>query len=268
MGSPAYMDRLPWSEVAVLRYTSCMGWPCGRISSISLAGILGVVGMGCPDAACRAGGEAKARERMVREQIKARGVKDPRVLRAMGKVERHRFVSAALRDYAYADRPLPIGHRQTISQPFIVASMTEALNPRPGDRVLEIGTGSGYQAAILAEVVKEVYSIEILPALAKDAKALLGKLGYRNIHVKLGDGYAGWPERQPFDGILVTAAPPDVPKPLLGQLRVGGRLVMPVGTRRQELVRITRTAKGFKRERLYGVRFVPMTGEAQRRSKP
>ena len=205
------------------------------------------------------------RQQMVTTQIAARGVRDERVLAAMGRVPRHAFVPAGFRALAYVDSPLSIGHGQTISQPFIVAFMTEAAEIEPDHRVLEIGTGSGYQAAVLAEVAKEVYSIEIVRALGETAAARLQRLGYGNVTVKIGDGYEGWPEQAPFDAILVTAAPPSVPPPLLEQLRIGGRLVMPVGDYSQQLVRITKRAEGQTHETLLPVRFVPMTGKAQER---
>jgi len=205
-----------------------------------------------------------SREAMVRDQIEARGVSDPKVLAAMRKVPRHELVPVSVRAAAYADHPLPIGHDQTISQPYIVAFMTEALALRGDERVLEIGTGSGYQAAVLAEIAKEVYTIEIVPALARRAKGDLARLGYARVVVREGDGYRGWPEHAPFDAIIVTAAPPKIPQPLLDQLKPGGRLVVPVGTSTQELTRITKAADGFRQEQLLPVRFVPMTGEAQR----
>jgi len=201
---------------------------------------------------------------MVTDQIASRGIKDKAVLEALRKVPRHRFVPAVWQPLAYTDGPLPIGEGQTISQPYIVAWMTELIEPAKKMRVLEIGTGSGYQAAILAECVGEVDSIEVVPTLGRKAKALLGDLAYRNVQVRIGDGYAGWPERAPYDAILLTAAPPsEVPRPLLDQLKPGGRLVAPVGRDDQRLVRITKTPTGFKREVLAGVRFVPMTGKAQ-----
>lgn len=206
---------------------------------------------------------AAARERMVREQIEARGVTDARVLAAMRAVPRHELVPEELRGSAYEDRPLPIGYGQTISQPYVVAFMTQALELEPGDRVLEVGTGSGYQAAVLGELAKEVYTIEIVEPLAERAAADLARLGYKNVHVRAGDGYRGWPEHAPFDAIVVTAAPERVPQPLIDQLAVGGRLVLPVGRFIQELVRITREETGLREERLLDVRFVPMTGEAQ-----
>src|SRR5436853_7386551 len=171
------------------------------------------------------------RESMVKEQIVMRGVVEERVLAAMRKVPREEFVPAEFRAESYTDRPLPIGYDQTISQPFIVAFMTEELRPKPTDRVLEIGTGSGYQAAILAELVAEVYSIEIIEPLAKNAEATLQRLGCKNVHVKAGDGYKGWPEHAPFDCVIVTCAPDHVPKQLTDQLKDGGRMIIPVGGR-------------------------------------
>jgi protein-L-isoaspartate(D-aspartate) O-methyltransferase len=200
---------------------------------------------------------------MVVEQIERRGVRDGRVLAAMRKVPRHLFVPSEEQGYAYADTPLPIGYRQTISQPYIVAFMTEALELKPQDRVLEIGTGSGYQTAVLAELVQEVYSIDIVAPLAQQAEERLRRLGYTNVRIRVGDGYRGWPEAAPFDAIMVTAAPDHVPQPLVDQLREGGRLVVPVGRWEQDLVRLRRTPKGIHRETLLPVRFVPMTGEAQ-----
>ena len=200
---------------------------------------------------------------MVDEQIAARGVKDPRVLEAMRETPRHLFVPESLRAYAYEDRPLPIGHRQTISQPYIVAFMTELLRPEPDDVVLEIGTGSGYQAAVLSSLVKTVVSIEILPELAEQAKVQLAAAGRNNVQVIIGDGYRGLPGRAPFEGIIVTAAPPEVPAALVEQLAVGGRLVIPVGEGIQELLVIERTSSGVTRRSVLPVRFVPMTGEAQ-----
>ena len=205
----------------------------------------------------------QARERMLREQIEARGVTDARVLAALRAVPRHELVPEAQRDYAYEDRPLPIGHGQTISQPYIVALMSEALELDENERVLEIGTGSGYQAAVLGELAREVYSIEIVAPLAERAKLDLARLGYDNVQVRQGDGYRGWPEQAPFDAIVVTAAPEHVPQALVDQLAVGGRLVIPVGRGVQELLRITRDEQGVHEERLLGVRFVPMTGEAR-----
>lgn len=205
----------------------------------------------------------KARRAMVRDQIAARGVTDPGVLEAMRKVPRHELVPETVRDLAYADRPLPIGEGQTISQPYIVAYMTEKLKLGGDEKILEIGTGSGYQAAVLAELGKEVYTIEIVPELARRAERDLQRLGYDNVHVREGDGYRGWPEHAPFDAIILTAAPGRIPEPLVEQLAVGGRMILPVGDRYQELVLITRNEKGVQESRLIGVRFVPMTGEIQ-----
>lgn len=204
-----------------------------------------------------------ARENMVRTQIIRRGVTDRLTLSAMRKVPRHLFVPEERRSEAYADYPLPIGLNQTISQPYIVAFMTEALQLKGGEKVLEIGTGSGYQAAVLAEIADSVFTIEILKPLADSAWERLQKLGYKNVYVRCGDGYQGWPEHAPFDAIIVTAAPDHVPQPLVDQLKVGGRMVIPVGQVYQELIRITKTEKEIRRENILPVRFVPMTGEAQ-----
>jgi protein-L-isoaspartate(D-aspartate) O-methyltransferase len=196
---------------------------------------------------------------MVRTQIEARGISDPRVLSAMRAVPRQEFVPEPLRDQAYDDRPLPIGHQQTISQPFVVAAMTELAHIEPSARVLEIGTGSGYQAAVLATLAAEVYTVEIVPALAACARETLTRLGFDNIRFRVGDGHAGWPEAAPFDAIVVTAAPAQVPEALLEQLADGGRLVIPVGDADQELLEITRSPSGFRRRSVFPVRFVPMT---------
>ena len=209
--------------------------------------------------------QLEARERMVREQIEARGVRDPRVLAAMREIPRHEFVPEAQRASAYEDRPLPIGAGQTISQPYIVAVMSELLELDGSEKVLEIGTGSGYQAAVLGRLAREVYSIEIVPELAHRAQAELARQGYANVQVRQGDGYRGWPEHAPFDAVLVTAAPDHLPQPLVEQLAQGGRMVVPVGHGAQELVRITRDERGVHEERLIGVRFVPMRGEAEQR---
>jgi protein-L-isoaspartate(D-aspartate) O-methyltransferase len=211
----------------------------------------------------QADGPEEARRRMVEQQIVARGVSDPRVLDAMRAVARHRFVDASLAAQAYSDQPLPIGNGQTISQPYIVAYMTELLKLPPGARVLEVGTGCGYQTAVLAEIAREVWSIEIVQALANRATQTLAELGYRNAHVRHGDGYGGWPEHAPFDGILVAAAPDHVPPALVAQLKVGGRLVIPVGRLDQEMRVITRTVDGSREERLIPVRFVPLTRDVR-----
>ena len=189
---------------------------------------------------------------------------DPRVAAALGKVPRHRFVPAHLADRAYENRPLPIGHEQTISQPFIVALMTELVDPKPADRVLEVGTGSGYQAAVLAELVARVYTIEIVRPLGEQAAELLKTLGYRNVEVRIGDGYLGWPEAAPFDAIVVTAAPDHMPQPLIDQLAPGGRLIAPVGSRFgiQQLQLLRKDAQGRAVTRsVLEVRFVPLTRE-------
>jgi protein-L-isoaspartate(D-aspartate) O-methyltransferase len=204
---------------------------------------------------------------MVESQIVSRGVSNPRVLEAMRTVPRHLFVPASVRAMAYADHPLPIGEGQTISQPYIVAFMTELLDPQPEDKVLEIGTGSGYQAAVLSELVRHVYTIEILPSLAQRAAETLRVNAYQNVTVITGDGYLGLPDVAPFDGIIVTAAPEEVPGPLLEQLAIGGRMVIPVGEVYQELQVIVRTEKGFETKSVLPVRFVPMTGESQKSSK-
>jgi protein-L-isoaspartate(D-aspartate) O-methyltransferase len=209
---------------------------------------------------------AAARQRMVDQQLIAdwRGISNPQVLRAMATVPRHEFVPPEMRPSAYEDHPLPIGHGQTISQPYIVAFMTEQLAPQAGDRVLEIGTGSGYQAAILAGLVREVYSIEIVEPLAKRATADLARLGYHNVRVRHGDGYQGWPEAAPFDSIIVTCAPDHVPQPLVDQLREGGRMVIPVGDFGDQNLFLLRKRGGrLERERILPVRFVPMTGTAE-----
>ena len=198
------------------------------------------------------------RKKMVEDQIIKRGVSDPRVIEVMRKISRHLFVPQESWDYAYDDHPLEIGYGQTISQPYIVAYMTEVAGLKPTDRVLEIGTGSGYQAAVLAEIVKEVYTIEIVEELAASAHDRLKRLGYKNIFVKYGDGYQGWEEHAPYDAIIVTAAPNDIPQKLLEQLKVGGHMVIPIGSFFQELYLITRTEKGVEKTTLLPVRFVPM----------
>lgn len=207
---------------------------------------------------------ARRRERMVVETIVSRGVRDARVLAAMRKVERHLFVPPEMLAQAYDDHPLPIGYGQTISQPYIVAFMTEALGLRGGETVLEVGTGCGYQAAVLSELAARVYTIEIVAPLAGEARGRLARLGYANVEVRAGDGYRGWSEAAPFDAILVTAAAPRVPAPLKEQLRDGGRLILPVGDEEQDLVVVTRRGTGFDERRVMPVRFVPMTGEIRR----
>lgn len=211
------------------------------------------------------------RKRMVEEQLKGpgRNITDPRVLKAMEKVPRHKFVPPEFIHEAYDDHPVPIGFGQTISQPYIVAFMTEQLHLQPDDKVLEIGTGSGYQAAILAEIAKEVYTIEIIAELAKRAKTTLAELGYTNVHVRIGDGYQGWPEAAPFDAIMLTCAPDHVPPPLVDQLKDGGRMILPVTGPfgMQELILLVKQGDQLLKKRVLPVRFVPMTGEAERRSR-
>ena len=204
------------------------------------------------------------RDWMVDTQIVGRGIIDPKVVSAMRRVPRHHFIPDYESEDAYGDFPLSIGHSQTISQPYIVAFMTEALKLQPGEKILEIGTGSGYQAAILAELGVQVFSIEIVEPLAARASEALKELGYDNVRVRAGDGYQGWPEEQPFDGIILTAAPDHIPLPLLDQLRIGGRLILPVGDYSQNLVLIRRTEEGYQRTELLPVRFVPMTGQAEK----
>ena len=204
------------------------------------------------------------RHYMVESQIKSRGVLDENVLLAMKKVPRHEFVPENLQSEAYIDDPLPIGESQTISQPYIVAYMTEQLDLKKTDKVLEIGTGSGYQAAILAEIVDSVFTIEIIDELAEQAKQTLKDLKYKNVFVKSGDGYKGWPSEAPFDAIIITAAPTKIPQPLVEQLNVGGKMILPLGNFYQELVLLTKTETGVDRKTLLPVRFVPMTGEIQK----
>jgi len=199
-----------------------------------------------------------ARERMVEFQIRNRGIQDARVLRAMSRIPRHLFLADELKAYAYADEPLPIGEGQTISQPYIVAYMTEVLKLLGNEKVLEIGTGSGYQTAVLAELARDVYTVELISRLSIRAQEKLGAMGYQNVHFKVGDGSEGWPDFAPFDAIIVTAAPSSVPRSLESQLGVPGRMVIPVGSEFQELILVTRKKRGFKRQRLLSVRFVPL----------
>ena len=248
------MSALPrgsWNRIEAPARNAVLSW-------LSLA-----FGCGAPSD----GGFDAARRAMVDEQLAARDIRDPRVLAAMVKVPRHRFVSEELARYAYRDAPLPIGHGQTISQPYIVAFMTQALALDGHERVLEVGTGSGYQAAILGECAREVFTIEIVSELADRARRLLEDLGCANVHVRVGDGYAGWPDAGPFDAILVAAAPDHVPQPLVEQLAIGGRMVVPVGPASkgsQELVLIEKTSQGILQSSLLPVQFVPMTGQATR----
>ena len=201
----------------------------------------------------------RQRQQMVEQQIRQRGITHPAVLAAFLKVPRHQFVSPEWREFAYQDGPLPIGDNQTISQPYIVAAMTEAADISPQDKVLEIGTGSGYQTAILGELAKTVYTVEIIPHLAQNAKATLTNLGYHNIYAKVGDGYLGWSDYAPYDVIIVTAAPPHIPPPLKEQLALNGRMVIPVGTVYQTLLILKKTMMGWVEQFLFPVRFVPLT---------
>jgi protein-L-isoaspartate(D-aspartate) O-methyltransferase len=200
---------------------------------------------------------------MIREQLEARDIKDPRVLAAMAGVPRHEFVPADLVESAYEDCALPLRSGQTISQPYIVAYMTQALDLKGMERVLEVGTGSGYQAAVLAGIVPEIYTVEILAELSGQAASTLARLGYKNVHFRIGDGYAGWPEHAPYDRIIVTAAPERVPQPLIDQMQIGGRMIIPVGRIEQELAILDKGSDGIRRHSAIPVRFVPMTGKAQ-----
>ena len=205
---------------------------------------------------------AQAKEEMLKEHLQARGIEDERVLSAFREVPREEFIPQELNHLSYEDTPLEIGNGQTISQPYTVAFMTQLLGPKEKDVVLEVGTGSGYQGAILSRLVRQVYSIERFKELSDKAKEVLDRLGYKNVELKVGDGSLGWPEKAPFDGVIVTAGSPDIPPPLLEQLKEGGRLVIPVGTHGQEMVKVTKTKVGVKREVFPGFRFVPLVGEA------
>lgn len=224
----------------------------------------GLLWTGCPGPADDPDPTARARAGMVERQIAARGVKDERVLQVMREVPRHLFVPPDQASQAYDDHPLPIGSGQTISQPYVVAFMTEQLRLTGTERVLEIGTGSGYQAAVLSRLAGKVFSIEIRPELSAEATERLTAVGAANVQIRTGDGFYGWPEEAPFDGILVTAAPETVPEPLLAQLAPGGRMVIPVGGFYQELKVIERTPDGFRERSVLPVRFVPFVGEAER----
>jgi protein-L-isoaspartate(D-aspartate) O-methyltransferase len=220
---------------------------------------------GCGQTAAPPSDFTAERQQMLQQQLRERGIKDERVLAAMAKVPREEFVPPESRGASYADGPLPIGYGQTISQPYIVAFMTEELRLKPSDRVLEIGTGSGYQSAILAKLVAEVYTIEIVEPLAKNAEATLQRLGYKNVQLKMGDGYKGWPEAAPFDAIIVTCAPDRVPQPLTDQLKDNGRMIIPVGERfAQELYLLEKKNGKLKESAVLPVRFVPMTREVQK----
>lgn len=206
------------------------------------------------------------RQKMVEQQIIARGIKDEQVLKAMLKVPRHRFVPPEQKQFAYDDRPLPIGEEQDITQPYIIALMIETLQLKGDEKVMEIGTGSGYQTAILAEIAKEVFSIEIRQALANEARVRLKEMGYSNVAIKVGDGYRGWKENAPFDKIIVTAAPTHIPEPLIQQLRLGGKMVIPVGKDFQELLLLSKEEQTLSEYHITPVKFVPMEGEAEKKS--
>jgi protein-L-isoaspartate(D-aspartate) O-methyltransferase len=235
------------------------------VRSIARSLIVGAIAAtGCGQKAAPVFDFAAQRQLMVQEQLVPRGLKDARVLAAMAKVPREEFVPADSRAASYEDGPLPIGYDQTISQPYIVAFMTEKLQPKPDHRVLEVGTGSGYQAAVLAELVADVYTIEIVEPLAKNAEATLQRLGYKNVHVKVGDGYSGWPDHAPFDAIIVTCAPNHVPQQLTDQLKDGGRMIIPVGERfAQELYLLDKKDGRLRESAVLPVRFVPMAGEGK-----
>jgi protein-L-isoaspartate(D-aspartate) O-methyltransferase len=203
---------------------------------------------------------AGKRKAMVDSQIRRRGVKDPQLLTSLEKVPRHLFVPARFQKQAYNDEPLPIGYQQTISQPYIVAYMVEQLQLNGTEKVLEIGTGSGYQTAILAELAEQVFSIEIVPELARQAEKILGEVSYKNVHLRTGDGNNGWPEEAPFDAIIVSAAPSQIPQPLADQLSLGGRMIIPIGDDQQDLIFLLNTGQGIEQFRKIPVRFVPMTG--------
>ncbi len=231
----------------------------GKRRSVLVGVVLTGLAFGCAAVSADDGKLWESRMRdMVEEQLRSRGIRDERVLEAMGRVPRHLFVDPDLADLAYEDAPLPIGHDQTISQPYVVAYMTELAAVKPGDRVLEVGTGSGYQAAVLGEIAREVYTVEIIEPLAQKARETLAKLGLTRVHVRHGDGHKGWPQKAPFDVILVTAAANEVPPALVDQLKTGGRMVIPIGSVFQFIYLVTKTEKGIEKKELLPVRFVPM----------
>jgi len=235
-------------------------------ASFCVAGILGLIGWlgfrSSPESRMKIEDFTALRAAMAQNQLRAGGIRNPRVLEAMAKVPRHQFVPPLLLPDAYEDEALPIGHGQTISQPYVVAFMTEKLEPKSADRVLEIGTGSGYQAAVLAELVQEVFSVEIIKELAEEAGRALNHLGYQNVRIKCGDGYLGWPEHAPFDSVIVTCAPDHVPQPLIDQLKEGGRMIIPVGEGYDQKLFLLEKKGGVVRQTaVLPVRFVPMTGE-------
>lgn len=248
---------------ALCRRSQCVIFLCAAVIGLP-AMIPSCKGDQGADSALSSPNRETERRRMVDQYIIPRGIKDPAVIAAMRRVPRHRFVPDQYSVFAYIDGPLPIGHSQTISQPSLVAEMTEELQLKKTDKVLEIGTGSGYQAAILAELADQVLTIEIVEPLARQAEQTLAELGYKNIRVRRGDGYQGWPEEAPFDAIIVTAAPDHVPRPLLDQLAVGGRLILPVGRDVQTLELHRRTAEGYEHKSLTLVRFVPLVRQEER----
>lgn len=235
-----------------------------RSVSLTLCTVIVATCAASPNQAPTSDTRQDARAQMVETQLKAREIRDAAVLNAMSRVPRHLFVPPDVQPFAYEDRPLPIGRGQTISQPFIVAYMTEALQLQPNHTVLEIGTGSGYQAAVLAELVRQVYTIEIVPDLAASARRTLADAGYKNVEVRAGNGYLGWPEHAPYPRIIVTAAPPEIPKALIDQLAVGGIMVVPVGTGYQEMIVVSKTANGITQKKTIPVRFVPMVSKPLR----
>lgn len=235
-----------------------------RSVSLTLCTVIVATCAASPNQAPTSDTRQDARARMVETQLRTREIRDAAVLNAMSRVPRHLFVPPDVRPFAYEDRPLPIGRGQTISQPFIVAYMTEALQLQPNHTVLEIGTGSGYQAAVLAELVRQVYTIEIVPDLAAAARRTLADAGYKNVEVRAGNGYLGWPEHAPYPRIIVTAAPPEIPKALIDQLAVGGIMVVPVGTGYQEMIVVSKTANGITQKKTIPVRFVPMVSKPLR----
>jgi len=237
-----------------------------RTAVAALAAWVALLGAGAGVGAA-AGSEAELRRAMVDRQIRDRDITDAGVLAAMGQVPRHLFVPEAYRAEAYDDKPLPLGWGQTIYQPYIVALMTSLLELGPDDTVLEIGTGSGYHTAVLSRVARKVYSMEIIQPIAERARGRLARLGYSNVEIRVGDGYQGWPEKAPFDAIILTAAPPYIPQPLIDQLRVGGRMVAPVGEYFQDLLVITKSADGIEKRNVIPVRLVPMTGEVRDRDR-
>jgi protein-L-isoaspartate(D-aspartate) O-methyltransferase len=237
----------------------------GGTSRTAVAGLALVLALALAAAlpAAAQDGYAEARAAMVEQQVRARGISDPAVLAAMERVPRHLFVPETSLAEAYEDKPLPIGYSQTISQPYVVALMTELLDLDDDDKVLEIGTGSGYHTAVLSRVAGSVYSIEIIEPMALEAARRLARLGYDNVHLEVGDGYKGWPEMAPFDAIILTAAPPRIPQPLLDQLKVGGKMVAPVGGFIQDLQVITKAEDGIEKRTVIPVRLVPMTGQVR-----